>query len=537
MKRRMRRKAGPEPDAATFAEGGDSSAENGIAGYRVLRRIASGRRAEVLLAVATRPGPDGGDPSLRPGDVAGAAISAPLVVLRVYHDDVDDLGIATELAIMEAADGAGAPELIDVAIADDGARVLVVERIAGVTVGQLLATRALDPGEAVTLIAPVVAAVSSLADQGVVHLGLSPSDVRLDATGRPRLLGLGGLVKMPGDGAQRTALRREGLAALVEYVESVVAAVRPGGVFDGVRSLMARALDARPFVPFELDLERAVFAAAPPVPVSGAASAVGQRVPARMLPAQALDHSDLDPVVEQGSPARGRRGGAASTAAGLLEVADLPTPIVERLADSLEGDRVGRLRLGIQRWIRRRKRQVIVAVLIGGAVLVVLLTAVPPTPAGAGPSVAEPGAVSGALGHVDDSDPSPTPVGEPAADDRSDASDAPDASDLLASVAEPAEAASELIRRRAECFAALELDCLRPLVQPGSPVEESDWNLMLAARDGGPGVPTLDADHVELVAEMGAAVLVRAPILDRTQPASLLIVRSEAGWRLREVFD
>jgi len=35
----------------------------------------------------------------------------------------------------------------------------------------------------------------------------------------------------------------------------------------------------------------------------------------------------------------------------------------------------------------------------------------------------------------------------------------------------------------------------------------------------------------------GGAVLVRARVAPEREPASLLMVRGEAGWRLREVFD
>jgi eukaryotic-like serine/threonine-protein kinase len=36
---------------------------------------------------------------------------------------------------------------------------------------------------------------------------------------------------------------------------------------------------------------------------------------------------------------------------------------------------------------------------------------------------------------------------------------------------------------------------------------------------------------------MGAAVLVHAETTAEREPASLLMVRGEAGWRLRDVFD
>jgi eukaryotic-like serine/threonine-protein kinase len=48
----------------------------------------------------------------------------------------------------------------------------------------------------------------------------------------------------------------------------------------------------------------------------------------------------------------------------------------------------------------------------------------------------------------------------------------------------------------------------------------------------------LDPMGIEVAAEMGAAVLLRVPrTVAEREPASILVVRGEAGWRLREIFD
>ena len=47
-----------------------------------------------------------------------------------------------------------------------------------------------------------------------------------------------------------------------------------------------------------------------------------------------------------------------------------------------------------------------------------------------------------------------------------------------------------------------------------------------------------DLGAIMLVADMGSAVLLEVPYADaEREPASLLMMRSEAGWRLRELFD
>ncbi len=493
----------------------------------MVRRISSGQRADVFLAVAARGAGEGGwGPPTRSGESVDAG-SAPLVALRVYRDDVDDVSIATELAVMEEAAGAGVPALIDVATSTDGARVLVVERIAGPTVGQLLIDRAIEPGEAVTLVAPVVDAVARLADRDFAHVDLTAFDVRLDAAGRPRLLGLDGIRRMPSSGAERTAMRRDALLAMSGYVEAVIAAVRPAGVFEDARRLMGRPLEARPFEPFERELERAMFAAAAAVPISGAVVARAPRVPTRMVPPLPSTEPDAAPGAGE-HPVRSRRGAGLMTAGGgLLDVAEMPAPLLERLADSVDGARFARPRVAVSAWMRRHRRTFVVAALVGAGALVVLLTAVPPAPGGGGTKPDAIVTVPSEAAEAPDRPPSPTAgaveqTGEP---------------DGLSGSVAPADAAALLIRRRAACFADLDPECLRPLVQPGSAIEASDWHSMIAARDGGPEVPELDPEYVEVVAEMGAAVLVRVAAAGQTEPASLLMVRSEAGWRLREMFD
>ncbi|GAA1509374.1 hypothetical protein GCM10009761_09190 [Agromyces terreus] len=500
----------------------------GIAGYRVVRRIASGRRADLYLAAATREG------RVRGGQGAADGIAVDgttLVVLRVYRDDAADVAIGIESEVMDDVPGASPPALIDVATADDGSRILVVERIAGASVAQLLTERTLEPGEAVTLIAPIAAAVARLADRGFVHTRLAPSDVRLDESGRPRLLGLGAVERLPAGGADRTAMRREGLAALAGYAEAVITAVRPGGVFDDARALMAAALARRPFVAFEQELERVVFASATPAAVGGVAPARVQRTPARVLPPQAtVEPTGLpEGSVDRAPNVRGTR--LPSVAVGLLDVAEVPPPLIERVMDSVEGDRLAGIRVRLRSWALRRRRQIVVAALVGAAALVMLLTMVPPADARSG------GDVDAAQSATEDAGARQEAFDEGGAKASPDAS-APEPVDPGVAVVgdDPEAAASELLMRRAACFAVLDPECLATYVQAGSPIEESDWRLLLAARDGAPGIADLDADSAAVVAEMGAAVLVDVEAEGSGAGVSLLIVQSDAGWRLREIF-
>jgi len=105
---------------------------------------------------------------------------------------------------------------------------------------------------------------------------------------------------------------------------------------------------------------------------------------------------------------------------------------------------------------------------------------------------------------------------------------------------EPVAAATHLLRARHTCFTARvrQVACVDRLVQDGSPVAASDR----AALEDGTTADAYDfaGAAVELVQRWGEAALVSvAPDRARTpksEPASLLMVRGEAGWRLREVF-
>ncbi|KQM83513.1 hypothetical protein [Agromyces sp. Leaf222] len=527
----------------------------GIAGYRILRRIGSGSRADVFLAVAQHAEASGDASADRRAD--SPCETAPLVVMRIYRDDVDDLSIAAELDAMHAVPGAGLPTLLDVATTDSGGRVAVVERIGGATVAQVIHERSLEPGEAVTLIAPVVAGIARLAEAGFVHGRLAPSDVQLDSSGRPRLLGLGGLEPLPGDHASATMLRRTGLDALTAYVDQVVGAVRPVGVFDAAVDLAKTALATRPFSPFERDLEQALFRAAAPAPVAGLPPVRELRLPARVLAPQAPEPVEAAATAGPGAKRMRRRGlpGQAESrrlTSGLFDLAEVPVPLIEHLAESADADRVATVRRRATAWVGARRRPVVVGALLGAAALVLLLTVVPSAGGGTdgnqgATASADAGrAVAGAAEDAEaDGDPAATstPNAGAVTDAESSVDEGEADDDEAGSPGEglesqdPVVGARSLLQLRESCFAELDPSCVASYVQPGSPLEDADWNLMLAARDGAGGVEAYDPERMEVVTEMGAAVLVQVARVDDEEPASLLVVRSEAGWRLREIFD
>ncbi|MEB0305101.1 hypothetical protein QN345_07195 [Cryobacterium sp. 10I1] len=178
---------------------GDSEAQpadavGNVAGYRVLRRIGSGDLSDVYLGASAEGGIDG---------------QREVVVLKVFRE-VHAVGAGTggaaidrEVRALESIPDGGVGRLLDVATLPDGRVCLVLAEDRGGALGAVLACeRLLDPGEAVTILAPVLAAVARLYDGGWLHPGISPGVIRFDGAGRPVVGGLGGLRDLPPPGQE-----------------------------------------------------------------------------------------------------------------------------------------------------------------------------------------------------------------------------------------------------------------------------------------------------------------------------------------------
>lgn len=527
---RSRRVAGAVPAAGeTKSASGEATgptADAVLAGYRLVRRLAAGDRADVYLATVAREAFD------QPADPISPP--APLVVMRVYDRTADDATIATEIAAMQHDGQGSTPALLDVATLADGRVCLVVERLGGASLSAMIAPGELLPGQAVTALAPIVVAVRELTDLELVHVRLAAADVMLDDTGRPRLLGLGALARLDGaTTAERIDLLRRGHAALLRLVEDVAAATRDPRAFDPVVRIARAALDARPFVRIEAALERALFAVAAPMPLPGLPSVVHARgLPARLTPVRppgaALDDVRAPTGAAAHHDVNAEIRGPARAWTRIADVALLPGELAGELAASL--DRSPRV-VVLQRvagWVQRRRAGLVTGGLIGAGALVALLTVVPPS----GSDVpAEAGVEASAV-------PAPVPPDVAASSESPGPSgDGSVAEDVPAGISDdPVAAAAALLEIRTSCLASADAECLAAVDQPGSPIQARDRALI--EQGAADPLPTADLDAITVVADLGDAVVLSVPDLAaEREPASLLMMRSEAGWRLREWFD
>ncbi len=526
-----------------------------VAGYRVTRTIARTAHGAALI---------GHDPE------AGVA------VLKVRHGTEAIAETLREAAALQRSAGAHVVRLRDVATAPsaegEDRGVLVLERCEGGTLAELLRRRRqLDAGEAVTLLAPVIATLASLHDSGVAHAALAPEHIAFGARGEPQLIGWGRAVVFEANTAEVVREREPGVQAdrraARAVVSRVMALVDPAAA--PARDRLCAQLDACPDEDlFEL-CERVLFEFAPAMPLRGDDCAAGS---------PALD----DPPAVRGGSAAARQLVPARPTDGDVRSADgephsrtgpfeallvgvLPDRVLH-LLDAVRGrrwevlaERAGAPRVGealarvARAWdgaSRGRRR----ALLAGGSAALVVAIGVLGLPSGgnaevdaggdgsaasgsAAPEVAESGSAvsdSALSEEVAPGGAGAGPDGEPAHDA---AEDGPSSTVLFAD--DPRAASAALVATRERCLAELSILCLDQVFQPGSAAMEADREVILVIQSGGEATATrwsIDSEPSGwvLVERLGGTALIRLGP-ERTA-ASLLLMKGEAGWRIREYF-
>ena len=165
-----------------------------VPGYTLEARLGRGGSGEVWRAVPRRGGAPVAVKVLVAGDPERQAREAALL------GGLDHPHLVRLLEVVHQPQRGGAPRVA-----------LVLELLAGGSLAALLARRGrLRPGEVVTAIAPVAAALAHAHDNGVVHGDLSPGNIVFTAEGRPVLTDLGVARVLGRDGGRRghAGLRR-----------------------------------------------------------------------------------------------------------------------------------------------------------------------------------------------------------------------------------------------------------------------------------------------------------------------------------------
>lgn len=395
------------------------------------------------------------------------------VVLKITP--ADDPGTAVEIEALARAAGDHVVGLDDVAT-DGVETVLVLERLPNGTLAELLERRSgLDAGEAVTILAPIAATVDRIHTLGVAHGGLSLGAICFRDDGAPTLTGFGDAELFPADTPEVVRETVVGVgadrAALAAIAEVVLGRV-VGPAAQGARNLAAGLASTTPG-----DLADRLFSLAAPTPVRFTDD--DDVVAVRMGEPQEPEHIDDAPLA--GLPA--------------WLTALLPEWLRERLAEP-----AARVLALWSAWEPRRRR-VVLAAFAGGLGLVVACALVPASPVA---SVAEP---------------TPTPIATSAAE--------PSLPD------DPVEAAVVLLEHRERCLRDLSVLCLDEVVQPDSAAYAADVALIRGIQAGGeyPDAEILDGNPV-LVERLGDAALLDLP--PGSAPASVLLMRTENGWRIRQ---
>lgn len=529
------------PPAPPMAAHGAAAEECSIGGYRLVRRLGEGPRAVTWLA-------RGDDES---------------VVLRVFAPSAVDIDIDGELAARDRLVGPHVARLLDVATGIDGRPVPVIVPVVGPRLGDLLARLhgRLAAGHATTVLAPIAAALESAHASGVSLGRLDVGGVRLDPAGAPVVVALGS-ARAAAPLPPRFRDREPGIVhdrtAFARLVECVVAAV-DAQEQPAVRAAVARSRG----LPAELEL--ALFDAAPPLPLPLAGEPVRQRQPSATPAgsAAAVGHASI-PVPSTIDDGTGQSRQSLRILLDIVRQFGLPEEIGETATTAMTS--VGALLSAVREAVReavrtararvqRPRRGAVIAAAAGALALLAAigLSALTGDDAASSSSTAADGS--------DDGGPFSTPVpGAPPDQRLSDplqsgaaALGNPFVGDETAGLPERAvdptaeqwpSLVGELVDRWLVCRSAPEADCITAVAHAGSGAAE----LLAAAAsssasEGGAGasgdiltVWASGARDVVVTDRMGAAAVVEL-IGDETATASLLVMRSEAGWRIRAVLD
>jgi hypothetical protein len=522
------------PDPESTSKRPQRTRLDDVAGHRVTRRFAVGTRATLLVAHA--PAHDADE-------------QPPAHLLKVFHPGVSMHSVNVEITALGSSNAPHIVRLLDVASIEKGEPpCLVLERLPGPSLAGLLNERdSLSAGEAVTILAPLCAAVNAMHDAGVTHGALHLRRIVFDQRRAPVLTGFGrGVVhrQLPAESHDpdfRAAVLDDH-RDLLDIVEEVLLQVEPRHASEAAPDIAALSheVGAGPGGAFLTRLERLLFSWAPAETIMISSTPESRNSGHTHTPSfsdthdggvstetvAGFDWSDPAPAssqheVEHRVVSALRVLGASSS---VLDIASSFVDAVVRLSDRRQAQP------GTSRPVRtpapssRRRRVARRPVLVGTACAVLATTALllvlPPTREEARAGGTQPTSWSSAASQAPASEPDAAP--DTIADAQSGGGDA-GPTPLLGD--DPVAALQELSTIADGCSTSADVNaCLARVYEP-------DYLAHLPS-DEAPAA--IDAANAIVTGSWGGSALVAAGLKD--QPASFLLMKGEAGWIVRDVF-
>jgi len=439
-----------------------------LGGYRLVRKLGEGPRAEVYLGHPTREGSD-----------------APSAAIKVFRPDVPQLSVSAEIEALSRASGPHCVTLLDLATAPDGSPALLLERLPGGSLARLLRHRSrVRVGEAITVLAPIALTVSALHAAGVVHGAVRAESVLFTGEGAP-VLACFGTARLIQPAMPPALLATEHGVADDQLALSGLARSVLSLVHDDQAAELLRWFDETP-APGVVWLDEAVtnlFA------LGDASSIDFEQEPHASAPRSIPRH------IAEAAPTEGVARPSWLSAVSPPEwIESGITPLIARLRAALA---LVRPRV----WV------------IAGAVASALVAAIVVVPSSGSDATAEAPAQSS---------PAPTLA--------ADAQQGPVTGD------DPIAAFLALVEARDRCIRDLSVLCLDDVDQPGSAALDTDQALVRAVQDGTGAAPTweISASQVAVAERLGNSALLDLDDPAESEPASVLLMKGEAGWRIRD---
>jgi eukaryotic-like serine/threonine-protein kinase len=453
-----------------------------IGGYRLIRKLGEGPRAQVFLA----------HPHREADDVIPAAI-------KIFHPGVSEESITLEAEALSRGAGPHSLELLDLTTGPGGVPALILTRCANGSVGRLIRERSdLRPGEAITILAPIALTLGRLHVSGATHGAIRPDSILFDQSRTPTLACFGNarLIDSGMPAAGRDA--QPGLQSDLEAMRALATLVLED-VHDDAAANLVEWLNG--CVPGESGwLEALVghlFELAEPLAIDlrGDYASVAQAPPSRLM--------RTDPVPEA----------PTLRAPALL---DLPDFVLRLIPDNLT---VSGLLRNVRAVFSSVRPRFWVTAGIVTATLLVAIVAIPPSNSDAVPA------------------PAASPVSLPGSPETAGLRETPRPSETLgpSDTDDPAAAAIFLLAQRQVCITELSLLCLDAVDHPDSAASIADQSL-LGELQSGAEIPTAWAvapSEVTVIERLGDSAIVRLGDPIGSEPVSLLLVRGELGWRIR----